>query len=194
MKKLTIIIFVLCILANLSSSAQVMLLPDNGQTDSPNQSQMEASNRYDNSNPKSVDFGWLNNILNNTADSTIYVINFWATWCKPCVEEMPYFNRILEETQNLPVKLYLVSCDMRKVYETKLGSFAKQKDIKPEVVWMSEQNANNWIDFVDQEWSGALPATLIILPNKSFKWFKEGETTYNELNDNLQQAITLRNN
>lgn len=194
MKKITCIAFAIFAFVASDVSAQILQLPDDVGSEQPGQSRMQELKRYDNKNPKSVDMGWLNNLLVPDPDSIVYVINFWATWCKPCVEEMPYFNRLLNETQGLPVKIYLVSCDMRKVYELKLGAFTQQKDIKPEVVWMSEHNANNWIDLVDPEWTGALPATIITLPNKFFKWFKEGETTYNELNENVQQALNLRNN
>jgi thiol-disulfide isomerase/thioredoxin len=194
MKKIAFISLSLLVFSlNNGYGQQVLRLSDNAGSEQPNQERIEQLKRYDNSNPKSVDLGWLNNLLVSDPDSIIYVVNFWATWCKPCIEEMPYFNRLLEETKNLPVKIYLVSCDMRKVYDLKLGSFTEQKGIKPEVVWMSEQNANNWIDFVDPEWSGALPATIITLPNKYFKWFKEGETTYTELNEKVQQALILRN-
>ena len=49
--------------------------------------------------------------LNN---DTVYVINFWATWCGPCVEEMPYFEQLHARMAEKPVKVLLVSMDFKK--------------------------------------------------------------------------------
>jgi len=39
----------------------------------------------------------------------VKVINFWATWCAPCVKEMPFFEKLNRDDKN--IKVILVSMD-----------------------------------------------------------------------------------
>ena len=127
-----------------------------------------------------VDRSWIDHMNQNNSDTT-YIINFWATWCKPCVEELPAFEKINAEYKNQKVKVILVSCDFRKQLDSRVIPFLKDKNILCKVVLMNESDPNNWIERVDSKFSGAIPATLIINGKKDFRFFKEGETTYTEL-------------
>lgn len=95
-------------------------------------------------------------------NDTLYVINFWATWCAPCVEEMPYFEQLHEETAGKKIKVLLVSLDFKKDLETKLRPFLQKRQLKPQVIHLADGKYNNWIDRVSPEWSGAIPATLLV--------------------------------
>ena len=92
----------------------------------------------------------------------IHIINFWATWCGPCIEELPYFEKITAEDRP-DTEVTLVSMDLeldpdpRKVYR-----FVSRKGLQSKVVMLNEADPNSWIEKVHPEWSGALPATLII--------------------------------
>lgn len=100
------------------------------------------------------------------ANDTLYVINFWATWCAPCVEEMPYFEKLHDETQGQKVKVLLVSLDFKKDLETKLIPFLKERKLQPQVIQLADGRYNDWIDRVSPEWSGAIPATILIKRDK----------------------------
>lgn len=92
----------------------------------------------------------------------IHIINFWATWCAPCVNELPLFEKITAEKRP-GVRVTLVSLDLdldpnpEKVYK-----FISRKNIRSEVVLLSEADPNSWINEIDKRWSGALPATILI--------------------------------
>ena len=63
-------------------------------------------------------------------NDVLYVVNFWATWCKPCIEELPYFMAIQKKYANNPhFKLILVSLDNASAFETQLSQFIKQRNI-----------------------------------------------------------------
>lgn len=96
--------------------------------------------------------------------NTIYVVNFWATWCAPCVKELPYFEKL--NSENKKVKVVLISLDFKNQYETKLLPFLKNKKINSEVVLLTDKDYNSWLPKVDKDWSGSIPATLIIKNNK----------------------------
>ncbi|PSK89845.1 TlpA disulfide reductase family protein [Taibaiella chishuiensis] len=93
---------------------------------------------------------------------TLYIVNFWATWCIPCVKELPAFDIIHDLYKGKPVKVLLMSFDFREQYPAKLESWVKKKKIHSEVAWFSESNPNDYIPKIAPEWEGALPATLLI--------------------------------
>lgn len=94
-------------------------------------------------------------------NDTTYVINFWATWCKPCVEELPYFEQIQTAYQGQKVQVVLVSMDFERQLEKKLIPFLAAHQLQSEVVVLTDNKYNNWIDRVDESWGGAIPVTMI---------------------------------
>lgn len=100
-------------------------------------------------------------------EDTSYIINFWATWCKPCVEELPAFDSLYAESKNTPVKVILVSLDFKEELNKKVIPFLIKHNIKAPCVLLDEVNGNDFIDKISPSWSGAIPATL----------FKRGEHT-----------------
>jgi thiol-disulfide isomerase/thioredoxin len=94
-------------------------------------------------------------------NDTTYVINLWATWCKPCVQELPYFEQLQQAYRNQKVKIILVSLDFSRQLESKLLPFVQDKQLKPEVIALIDSDYNAWIDRISPEWSGAIPVTIV---------------------------------
>lgn len=132
------------------------------------------------------DFEGLEPLLHREDDHT-YIINFWATWCKPCLEELPYFEQVFEEQQDNNVKVILVSLDMPHMWKSNLEPYVAKKGIKSEVVILDDPKQNDWIPKVAEEWGGAIPATLIY--NKEKRSFYEQGFTYDQLNTELKKFI-----
>lgn len=127
---------------------------------------------------KVVRFDQIASIIKAKSDR-IQVINFWATWCAPCVKELPYFQA-LENRNDPSVKITLVSMD----YVDKLqnvNSFISKKRITSEVLILDDLDYNSWIDRVDESWGGAIPATLFINPETGERKFVEKELKDGEL-------------
>ena len=121
--------------------------------------------------------------LANPSDTT-FVVNMWATWCKPCVAELPYFERLSREmAANRYVKVLLVSVDAKKDRETKLEPFLSKRGITAEVVLLSPVG----VDGVDSSWSGAIPATLFAKGPR--RGFFEQEFTYDDLKRTLDDFL-----
>ena len=117
----------------------------------------------------------------------LVILNFWATWCAPCVKELPYFEKINKVYKAKGVELLLVSLDFPRKYETKLKPFLKEKQLKSEVVCLNDVDQNRWIPAIDTTWSGAIPATMIYKGNK--RKFYEKSFTYEELEKEVQQFL-----
>lgn len=128
--------------------------------------------------------------LLNQHNDTTYVINFWATWCAPCVKELPYFNKIHQEYQGKPVKVILVSLDFGRRVQERLNAFLTRKDISAPVILLDDPNSSEWIDKVDPGWSGAIPATIIY--RGADKSFYEQEFTYNQLKQEVAQKTSTK--
>ncbi len=120
-------------------------------------------------------------------DGKTYIINFWATWCKPCIEELPYFEQTFEEQKGNNVELILVSLDMPTMWKSRLEPFVEKKQLKGKVVILDDPKMNDWIPQVDKDWGGGIPATLIY--NDQNRAFFERGFTYKELNEELNKFL-----
>ena len=116
---------------------------------------------------------------------TTYVINFWATWCGPCVEELPYFEKLNGAYKNQPVKVILMSLDFKSKLQSQVIPFVKKQKLTTEVYVVNEPDQQAFIEKVDKKWSGAIPATWFINTKKGINTFYEKEFTYNDLTNTL---------
>lgn len=115
----------------------------------------------------------------------VNVVNLWATWCAPCVKEIPYFERINQEYSKDEVEVTLMSLDFEHQFETKLIPFVK-KNLKSNVVVLLPGDENNFVEKVSKNWqTGAIPVTLIYNNHKSY--FIEGMVTYDQLVEKIEQ-------
>jgi thiol-disulfide isomerase/thioredoxin len=113
-------------------------------------------------------------------NDTTYIINFWATWCKPCMEEMPYFEKLHTDLQGKKAKIILVSLDFKKEIKTKLLNFVEKRALQPQVIALTDLHYDEWIDKVDPSWSGSIPAT-IIYNARNRKFVEQQFSSYEEL-------------
>jgi thiol-disulfide isomerase/thioredoxin len=126
----------------------------------------------------SVNFDQLEPRLSTSSDS-IFVVNFWATWCVPCVKELPEFEKINALYSDRKVKVLLVSLDNPRHMESRLLPFIEKHNLKSEIVLLDDPRSNRWIPMVDDSWSGAIPATIIFTSES--RSFYEQVFTYAEL-------------
>lgn len=126
-------------------------------------------------------FDQLESFLSSNTNKTL-VVNFWATWCKPCIKELPYFEaartKYIED-----VRVILVSLDFPEKLESQLIPFVRNNNIQSQVVLLDDPYENEWIPKVDSTWSGAIPATLII--NSAKRIFYEKSFSQEELEDEI---------
>lgn len=138
---------------------------------------------------KSVNYDELKSIIQKD-DGKLYVVNFWATWCKPCIEELPHFMEVNELYKSDPkYKMILVSLDNVKTMDTKVKRFIESNHIDVDVYLLDDnKRMNEWIPAIDEKWSGAIPAT-VFYKNKKKIYFKELQMTQYELEDIINENL-----
>lgn len=98
----------------------------------------------------------------NQNDGRTYVINFWATWCRPCISEMPYFEQLARETADQDLQVIMVSLDRPGDVRTKLKDFHKQRPMVLPVIALTDDDFRSWVRRVDDGWTtGSIPVTLV---------------------------------
>ncbi|GAA4292806.1 TlpA family protein disulfide reductase [Aestuariibaculum suncheonense] len=135
---------------------------------------------------KVYDFKGLEPLLNKK-DGKVHVVNFWATWCVPCVKELPYFEQLQKAYAHKNVEVLLVSLDFPHQYDTKLKPFINERKIQSQVVALDDADMNAWIPKVDASWSGSIPATIIYKDDE--RQFFEQSFTFEELEKQVKPFL-----
>lgn len=126
-----------------------------------------------------MDFDAFEKYISKPAEGKLRVVNFWATSCRPCIKEMPYFEKLNSEMEN--VEVIFVSVDFPEDFETKVKAFIQQRKLQSECLALDESNPNAWIDRLNPEWSGAIPATLLVDASGKKADFHAGSFEYGSL-------------
>ena len=133
-----------------------------------------------------IKFAELQEIISSNSSSPIQIINFWATWCAPCVKELPLFEKLNAEN-NESIKITLINLDFADKLD-KVRSFVDRKKMKSQILLLDEIDYDQWIDKVDKHWGGAIPATLVINPKNGKRKFIERELEEGELEKLIEEV------
>ncbi len=125
----------------------------------------------------------------DSSKSDVLVINFWATFCKPCVAEIPSFIQITNRYKKEKVRLLLISLDLKSEYPKGIAAFAKKRKFFTSIAWLNETNADYFCPKIDAKWSGSIPATLFVNTKTGYRIFFEEELSAAEFEAALQKAL-----
>ena len=117
------------------------------------------------------------------------IITFWATYCVPCLKEIPYFQ---DEAKSKKVELLLVSVDLQEAYPKQINSIAKKLKFTAPIKWLDETDADYFCPRIDSSWSGGLPSTLFINNATNYRKFIEDEISKDEFGKQIQALLAPR--
>jgi len=120
---------------------------------------------------------------------SVLVISFWATFCKPCAEEIPYLESISKKYKDKKVKVLLVSLDLASFYPDKIEAFAKKNNYSSQIVWLNETNADYFCPRIDKSWDGAIPSTYFVNPKTGYRRFISDQMKPAEFEKELKKAL-----
>jgi thiol-disulfide isomerase/thioredoxin len=116
------------------------------------------------------------------------IISFWATYCAPCVEEIPWFQKLVKQHSKDSIQLLLVSLDLKDDF-IKIKPFAIKREFTAPIVWLDETNADYFCPKIDSSWSGGIPATLMINNKKGYRKFYEQQLTEERLEKEIMAIL-----
>ncbi|MCR9252620.1 MAG: TlpA family protein disulfide reductase [bacterium] len=132
-----------------------------------------------------VKFDGIEDLISEKSDK-VKVINFWATWCKPCIQELPEFEKLNSDNQD--VEVYLVSMDFVEDME-KVERFVAARKLKSKVILLDDISYDSFMSKIDKSWSGSIPATLIVDGRSGKKAFYEKQFLEGELSTVLNNFM-----
>lgn len=125
------------------------------------------------------------------------ILNMWATWCIPCIEELPYFQKEIEKNNKSAssadsIKFVLISLDFKEAFPSGIIKFIHKRKITAPVLWLDETDADHFCPKIDSKWSGAIPATLFINANTGYRNFVEGQISPENLKKEIRALLEKR--
>lgn len=117
------------------------------------------------------------------------VVSFWATWCVPCIEEIPWLQSAVENHKADSVELVLVSLDFASSYPKKLTEFVKQKQFTATCFWLNETNADEFCPKINERWQGGIPANLFINNKTGYRRFFDRQLTDRQAEPEVKKLV-----
>lgn len=105
------------------------------------------------------------------------IVSFWASWCSPCIHEIPWFEKNVAEYKDKGVKMLLVSIDFPWDYPKNLQKFIMQNNYQSQVVWLEDMKAAEYCPKIDSTWHGTIPVSLFVNNNTHFRQFFNRQVT-----------------
>jgi thiol-disulfide isomerase/thioredoxin len=125
---------------------------------------------------------------------TPLIVNFWATFCVPCLQEIPYFQEIANHYKSNDVSLVFVSLDMKEAYPVKVNDMAKKLKLTYPVVWLNETNADYFCPRIDTSWTGGMPSSLFVNNATGYHKFFEEPLSKEKLEKEIQVMLSAAKN
>ena len=123
---------------------------------------------------------------------TFFIVNFWATFCVPCIQEIPYFQELTQQYKSKNVSLIFVSLDLKEAYPAKVTAMAKKLKLAFPVMWLNETNADYFCPKIDTSWTGGMPSSLFVNNATGYHKFFENQLSKEKLEKEIQEMIKPR--
>ncbi|MBP9191789.1 MAG: TlpA family protein disulfide reductase [Ignavibacteria bacterium] len=132
----------------------------------------------------------------NTLDSIkeankgkVILFNYWATWCKPCVEEFPDLLKLNNDYKDKDFSIIFVSLDFGKNFPKQTKEFLKKMNVDFTTYYNKFSSDEALINYMDKEWEGSIPGTFIFDKEGNLKKSLIGKTKYSEFKESVDKYL-----
>ena len=108
-----------------------------------------------------VDEHQIKQVIESFKDEKVVLVNFWATWCMPCVEEFPDLVKLHQTYQSKGLEVIAVSADSPKSVDSKIKPFLERHGAEFLCFVKDTKDDGAFINAIDNEWGGEIPVTFI---------------------------------
>ncbi|MDW9379456.1 TlpA disulfide reductase family protein [Chryseobacterium sp. JV558] len=122
-------------------------------------------------------------------NDTLYVTNFFATWCGPCMREIPSFKSKMEELKGKPVKFTFINLDDKAEWAGAVKNFATQNKLGGNIILLDGQKLDqNFFSSNFKQWDGgSIPFTFMRKGDKTDEYL--GMMTEDVLNSKIDSFL-----
>ena len=99
--------------------------------------------------------------IQTSVKGKVVLYNFWATWCRPCVQEFPELVKLYKNYKDKDFVIVFVSMDMPEEIKGTAKPFLEKNGVDFVTYYSDFSNPEDLIDFYDKKWEGAIPSTYI---------------------------------
>lgn len=121
--------------------------------------------------------------LKESLNGKVVLLNFWATWCVPCVKEFPDLVKLYNDYKDKDFRLIFISTDVPEEVNSKVIPFLKENGVNFVTYYNNFSKSEDLIDYIDKNWEGAVPTTYIydkngkvtasVLGKKDYSYFEK---------------------
>jgi len=126
--------------------------------------------------------------LRQSDSSKLRLINFWATWCGPCVTEFPELVQINRMYRHRDFEMVTVAANYPDEQKQVLGFLQKQHASNKNLLF-GDRDKYKLMEAFDKDWTGALPYTLLLSPTGAVLYKQQGEIDALELKRTIVRSL-----
>jgi len=119
----------------------------------------------------------------------VVLLNFWATWCKPCVKEFPDLVKLQNNYKDKGFVLVFISADMPEEIKSKVTPFLNQEKVDFTTYYIGSDKPEDIINYVDKDWQGAIPSTYIYDKDGNVKTSILGTKSYEQFETEINKYL-----
>jgi thiol-disulfide isomerase/thioredoxin len=125
----------------------------------------------------------------DSAKGKVLVLNFWATWCGPCVAEFPELVALDAKYRDKGVKLVGITADDPGDVQPKVIPFIKKQKVTFDIVLQDTEDPQEMMDQINKEWPGVLPATFVYDKQGNLAYSRFGIIDRDLLIEEIEKAL-----